>query len=184
MKRIIVAFGLVAIAAACVYAATVGTVLRPAGTLSVGGPALQIIHDSTEAHDKVETDTFFSDTLDISAYSRASLFYNLGTVVKCDSCNDSIKLYITVYGGGPNSLQWTILKTDTMGANNITAADDSTKIRYIYLDTIPVTKLFVRTIVFDSLLKQWTWPQDSIVNATAAGKFTTTIPLHFWVGGR
>jgi hypothetical protein len=165
---------------ACViYAATDSYQLRPAGTSTTGGNTFTVVYDSGDAHDKVNNDTVMSDTLDVSDYARAAVFYGLGNVTVCDSCNDSIKIFIEVLGKPINAQGWYRIRVDTMGGNNIAVTfDDSTKARFLYLDTIPVNKLIIRTIVRDSM-KQYTVPTGAF-----AGRYTTTIPMIYTVSAR
>ena len=169
-KTVLFVLAVVALSAWAIGANWTSHVMNANGASAQPGHKVELTYDSSAA--TLAVDTVYSDTIDIKGYSQLGIWYNLGNATVCDSCNDSIKIIVQTLIRGSYGNGWYKLKTDTVGLNNIDSAGDTSKVRYIDIDTFPAMSLTFRTIIKDSV----------ILTDTATS--TSLIPLWYEVLGR
>lgn len=133
-----------------------------------------IVFDTANGTAKVRVDTLVSDVADLSAIgatSRVVTAVNLGAVVKCDSCNDSIKIYTLTQIKSPNSGYWKQIDSTPIcigsGANNITTVDEKVVSHILAADSLYGTQMRFLTFVTDSVIEtaahMVTYPAKSVI---------------------
>jgi hypothetical protein len=159
----------VVLAVGMAWAATVISVRGKAGD----GSGV-IVFDTANGTAKVRTDTLISDVVDLSsvgATSRVITSVNLGAVVKCDSCNDSILIYTLTQIKSPNSSYWKQIDSTAVlvgsGANNVTTVDEKVVTHILAADSIQGTQMRFWTITKDSVIEtaahMVTYPAKSVI---------------------
>jgi hypothetical protein len=135
-----------------VYAATYTHVQSSA---TYGYPI--ITWDTTAMAAQVKTDSFISDVVDISSIENAStavVSYNLGTLVPCDSCNDSVVVYTLTRVKMISSPYWRQVDSTAilLGAANSRTVDEKLITHLLPKDSLQGTQMCFKTVVKDSCL--------------------------------
>lgn len=138
---------------------------RPAGTSTLAGNYVNIVHDSGDGA-VLGVDTFFSDTIlipDTSTYLK--IIYAHGGVVLADSANDSVLIRVqTLMTNG--ALPAVVLFNDSFNLDGITTDAEAIR-RIIKFDTLLENKIYFRTIIVDSFVcKSGGCVQNTKVNLT------------------
>ena len=112
-------------------------------------------------------DTSYSDTVNISGLNMAQgkgiwMTLNIGAVVLCDSCNDSVIVIRQTMLRNRNSLDAKLLYADTiptaaqLNGASVTTVDETSKYRYIPADSLYGDLIYVRTIIKDAVTHAFT----------------------------
>lgn len=169
-------FALLVLCAGLLYAATVEQRLRVSGTDDTPGGYLLVMDSAHCRADSNRTDTTHSDIMDISGANRIGIYYNLGTVAICDSCNDSVWVRWITQVKTTGAKSWRTIYRDSAGGNNITTLDDTTVFRSLYADSLCAQQLRVRTIVAERTITT-AWGVNTYID-------TSVIPINIDVAYR